>query len=117
MGELHSGDVNDDVTALVDRMVERLRGTTHLATDTWRQCAERLFKQFPTILHDLREPEVPVGSYAPGTPVQVRWLPEGTPQDRENYLNAHIASVHRDGRCVVQYEYKGPWGDTERGVA
>ena len=115
--ELRSGDVTEDVTSLVDRMVERLRDITRLATNTWRHYAERLVKEFPSVLEDLSVPEVPACSYAPGTRVQVRWLSECALEESEEIFNACVTSVHKDGRCVVRYDSGGSWGDTEREVS
>lgn len=108
------GDACEDVTHLVDSMVEHLRAITRLATETWRQCAKNLFIQIPTILEDLREPQVAPGSFSPGTQVEVQWSPPGRLQ--ELWLPACVMSVHRDGRHVVRFERGGDWGDTERGV-
>ena len=114
--QLLGGDVSKDVTSLVDDMVKRWRDITWLATNTWRQCAARLVEGSPGLLDNLSRPVVPVGSYAPGTRVRVRWLSGYAAEDDEGMFDACVMSVHKDGRCVVRYDSVGPWGDTEREV-
>ena len=79
--ELQAGDASEDVTPLVDLMVEKLRGTTRLATNTWRGVLDRLLAEMTTLLEDLREPQVPAGCYTPGANVEVSWSPEGAHPD------------------------------------
>ena len=44
--EIQSGESSEDVTPLVDAIVERLRDTTNLATNVWRQSATNFFVTF-----------------------------------------------------------------------
>merc|ERR1719215_897217 len=94
-------------------MVERLRSTTRLATDTWRQVAKKLLSEIPTLMDDLKAPQVPPGSYTPGDEVEVRWNPLG---GQDTWCPACVMSVHTDGSHVVRYHRGGGWGDTERSV-
>ena len=114
--ELCDGDASDDVTHILDEMVDRLRSTTRLATETWRQSALGLLVDMPNLLQDLREPQVKHGSHAPGTSVKVQWLTSGAPSHATTWLPAHVISVHKDGCHVIRFDHGGPWGDTERGV-
>ena len=114
--ELQAGDASEDVTPIVDLMVDKLRGTTRLAANTWRGVLERLLVEMPMLLEDLREPQVPEGCYIPGANVEVSWSPERAHPDLQTWLPACVMAVHQDGRHVVRYERGGGWGDSERGV-
>lgn len=115
--EMQAGGAAQDVTPLVQEMVEHLRGATRLATDTWRQCALNLLVEHPTLLQDIQEPQVPEGSYMPGAEVEVQWRPESRPDIDFSWSRGRVMSVHKDGTHVVRFQHGGGWGDTERGVS
>lgn len=109
-------DAEKDVTTLVEKSMGHLRSVARLATETWRCSAERLLKEMPTLIEDLKTPQVPEGALPIGTMVDVLWVPLGEPETKGRWHAGRVSAVHEDGSYVVKFNTSGEWGDTQRRV-
>lgn len=101
-----------DVTAALEWMVQRVVQVAVVSTQVWRQCYERLQPN----LEELLKPKVPEGCFDLNTRVEVSWTMGQGSRKTVRWLPAQVLAVHENKDYVVRFQRGGDWGDTERHV-
>lgn len=87
-----------DVSDLVERSFQHVRGIAVSSISAWRFCAESLMKQQPGLLDEVKNPQVAQNCWAIDTAVEVQWPKEG-----DAWHVGRVAGVHEDGSYTVHY--------------
>eukprot|EP00434_Breviolum_minutum_P025766 symbB.v1.2.022777.t1/scaffold2059.1/size90859/5 len=82
-----------DITHVLDSMVQRVIDIAVRATKVWSECFEQLL--YPELLQQLQNPAVPEGCFPLGTHVEVSWaMGQGRHVD-VRWFPAQVLGVHR----------------------